>query len=45
MHHTGDTNIYKGYALQINYDFIKRYYPAIDSYQFTQPSKRIQKSY
>ena len=23
MHHTEDTDIYKGYALQINYDFIK----------------------
>ena len=22
MHHTEDTDIYKGYALQINYDFI-----------------------
>ena len=45
MHHTEDTDIYKGYSLQINYDFIKRYYPAIDSYQFIQPSKRIQKRY
>ena len=26
MHHTEDTDIYKGYALQINYDFIKKYY-------------------
>ena len=43
MYHSEDTDIYKGYALQINYDFIKRYYPAIDSYQFIQPSKRIQK--
>ena len=25
MHHTEDTDIYKGYALQINYDFIKKY--------------------
>ena len=45
MRHTEDTDIYKGYSLQINYDFIKRYYPAIDSYQFIQPSKRIQKRY
>ena len=45
MHHTEDTDIYKGYSLQINYDFIKRYYPAIDSYQCIQPSKRIQKRY
>ena len=38
MHHTEDTDIYKGYALQINYDFIKKYYPAIDNYQFIQPN-------
>ena len=41
MHHTKDTDIYKGYALQINYDFIKKYYPAIDNYQFIQPNHKI----
>ncbi len=41
MHHTEDTDIYKGYALQINYDFIKKYYPAIDNYQFIQPNHKI----
>ena len=38
---TEDTDIYKGYALQINYDFIKKYYPAIDNYQFIQPNHKI----
>lgn len=41
MYHSEDTDIYKGYALQINYDFIKKYYPAIDNYRFIQPTKKI----
>ena len=43
MHHTIDSEIYKGYALQINYDYIKKYYPAIDNYVFNQPNKKIKK--
>lgn len=43
MHHTVDSNIYKGYALQINYDYIKKYYPAIDNHIFIQPNKNIKK--
>ncbi len=41
MYHSDDTEIYKGYALQINYSFIKKYFPAIDHYVFIQPSKEI----
>ena len=44
MYHSEDTDIYKGYALQINYDFIKKYYPAIDNYFFIQPNKKIKEA-
>lgn len=43
MFHSDETDIYKGYALQINYDFIKSLFPQIDNYYFLQPDKMIQK--
>lgn len=43
MFHTKETKIYKGYALQINYNFIKTYFPQIDNYYFLQPDKNIQR--
>ncbi|WP_296877721.1 response regulator transcription factor [Thomasclavelia sp.] len=43
MHHSKDTEIYKGYALQINYDYIHSYFPKIDNYYFLQPDVNCQK--
>lgn len=43
MFHTEQTDVYKGYALQINYDFIKENFHEIDNYIFLQPDKDIQK--
>ena len=42
MAHTEETEIYKGYALQINYDFIKQNFSEIDNYYFMQPDFQTQ---
>ena len=39
MHHSKSTEIYKGYALQINYEYLRYYFPEIDNYYFLQPDK------
>lgn len=33
--------IYKAYGLQINYQYLKKLYPAIDRFEFRQPKKEI----
>ena len=39
MHHSKSTEIYKGYALQINYEYLRYYFPEIDNYYFLQNFK------
>ena len=40
MHHTEDTDIYKGYALQINYDFINQLLIIINLFNLIIKSKK-----